>query len=96
MSKVMAHEQVTVDTEVVQLTPAIYNPPTGSGASQAIIHAEGGDMRYRVDGQDPTPSSGILLEEGDIVELPTIYHIKNFKAIKVNSPSGKLIVTYES
>jgi len=95
MSKVIAQEQIIVDAEVVQLTPSIYNPPIGSGASQAIIHSEGGDMRYRVDGQEPTPSSGILLEEGDIVELPTIYHITNFKVIKVNSPSGKLIVTYE-
>jgi len=95
MSKVIAHEEITVDAVVKTLDPAVYSPATGPVATCAAIHAEGGDMRYFVNSQDPTPSSGILLEEGDIVELPSIYHITNFKVVKVNSPDGKLTVTYE-
>jgi hypothetical protein len=32
-------------------------------------------MRYFVNGQNPTPSSGALLEDGDIVELPSFYGV---------------------
>ena len=95
MPKIIAHEEITVDAQVKTLSQSIYNPEDGQALSRALIHAEGGDMRYFVDGQDPSAASGILLEEGDIVELPTINYIRNFKVVAVNSPSGKLIVTYE-
>jgi len=95
MSKVLAHEEIVVDGGVKQLTPAVYNPPDGASAVYAIIHAEGGNMRYFVDGNDPSPSSGALLEDGDIVELPSIYHIGDFRVIKADTDPGKLTVTYE-
>lgn len=95
MSKVLAHEEIIVDGGVKQLTPSVYNPPEGASANYAIIHAEGGNMRYFVDGNDPSPSSGALLESGDVVELPSIYHIADFKVIKATGDPGKLTVTYE-
>ena len=95
MPKTIAHEEIAVDSGVKTLSPSIYNPEGGQALSRAVIHAEGGDMRYFVNGEDPSPTSGILLEEGDIVELPTIYHIKNFKVIKVNVSSGKITILYE-
>ena len=95
MSKVLAHEEIVVDGGVKQLTPSVYNPPDGSSAVYAIIHAEGGDMRYFVNGQNPTADSGALLEDGDIVELPSIYHIGDFRVIKAGDDAGKLTLTYE-
>lgn len=95
MSKVLAHEEIVVDGGVKQLTPSVYNPPDGKSAVYAIIHAEGGSMRYFVNGQNPDSSSGALLENGDIVELPSIYHIRDFRVIKALSDAGKLTVTYE-
>ena len=95
MSKVLAHEEITVDSGVKSLTASIYAPENGTPASYAIIHAEGGAMRYFVNGQDPNPSSGALLEAGDIVELPSIYHIKDFRVVRALSDYGKLTVTYE-
>ena len=96
MAKVLAHETITVSSVVKGLSPTIYDPPEGIPASYAIIHAENGPMRYLVDGQNPTTLQGALLEDGDIVELPSIYHIKNFKVIKSESDAGKLTVTYEN
>lgn len=96
MGKVINHEEIVVDDVVKSLTPAIYDPGTGIPASFAIIHAESGQMRYFVNGQNPTPSSGALLEDGDIVELPSIYHIKDFRVIKTGSESGKITATYEA
>jgi len=95
MSKVLAHEEIVVDGGVKQLNPAIYSPPEGVSAVYAIIHAEDGPMRYFIDGQNPSQSSGALLEDGDIVELPSIYHLKDFRVIKSGSDAGKLTVTYE-
>ena len=95
MSKVIAHEELTVDYAVVALTPSVYSPTAGPSAAFAKIQAEDGPMRYRADGQDPSPSNGDLLEDGDIVELPSIYHIKNFKLIRSGSLLGKITVTYE-
>lgn len=96
MSKVIAHEEITVNTAVESLDPSIYHPESGQPAGYAIIHAEGGTMRFFVNGDDPTPASGILFEDGDIVELPSIYHIKDFKVVKAGTAAGKLTVTYES
>lgn len=95
MSKVLAHEEIVVDVGVKQLNPAIFNPADGHSAVYAIIHAEGGSMRFFVNGQDPTPSSGALLEDADVLELPSIYHINDFRVIKAGSQDGKLTVTYE-
>jgi len=95
MSKVITHEELTVDYTPVALTSSVYNPPAGPSATFAIIHAEGGVMRYRDDGQNPTQSFGALLEDGDIVELPSIYHIKNFRVVKADVDAGKITVTYE-
>ena len=95
MSKVIAHEELAVGYSPVLLTPSVYNPVTGPSATFAMIHAEGGAMRYRDDGQNPTQSFGALLEDGDIVELPSIYHIKNFRVVQADAEAGKITVTYE-
>jgi hypothetical protein len=95
MGKVMNHEEIVVEDIVKTLSPTVYNPVGGLSASFAMICAEGGDMRYFVNGQNPSASSGVLLEDGDIVELPSIYHIKDFKVIKAGDDAGKLVVTYE-
>ncbi len=95
MGKVMNHEEMVVEDIVKALSPAIYNPAGSQSASFAMVCAEGGDMRYFVNGQDPNASSGVLLEDGDIVELPSIYHIKDFRVIKAGSDAGKIVVTYE-
>lgn len=95
MSKVFAHEELTVDYAVVSLTPSVYNPAGGPSASFAKVQAEGGPMRYCDDGQNPSPSFGDLFEDGDILYLPSIYHIKNFKVIRSGIDLGKITVTYE-
>jgi hypothetical protein len=96
MPKVIAHEELTVDWSVVSLTPSVYSPAGGPSASFAKIQAEEGPMRYCVDGQSPSASFGDLLEDGDILELPSIYHIKNFKVVRSGgSYAGKITVTYE-
>ena len=47
----------------------------------ALIQAEGGNIRFRDDGVDPTASVGMLLVDGAVYETT---HYKNFKAIEVS------------
>ena len=47
-------EEISVDAGVASLNSAIYDPAVGDAAAKAFITAEGGAMRYRLDGQDPT------------------------------------------
>ena len=95
MAKVINHEEIVVGSSVKALTPAVYDPGNGVSASFAMVTAEDGAMRYFVNGQNPSAASGVLLEEGDIVELPSIYHIKDFRVIKAGDDDGKITVTYE-
>jgi len=96
MGKVMNHEEIVVEDIVKALDPVVYNPESGQSASFAMVCAEGGAMRYFVNGQNPSATSGVLLEEGDIVELPSICHIKDFRVIRAGVDAGKIVVTYES
>ena len=89
-------EEVIVDSAAVSLNPAIYNPVNGAPAAKAFIMAEGGDMRYRVDGQNPTASTGHLLMDSDFLDLENIYLVRKFRAIKASGLAGKLSVTYEA
>ncbi|MFA5143991.1 MAG: hypothetical protein WC522_07510 [Candidatus Omnitrophota bacterium] len=93
--EVIGFEEVTVDDTVKVLTASIYAPAQGRQASRAMITVEGGNIRYRVDGGNPTSASGHLATEGDIFALESIYEIKNFKATRVSTASGKLVVSYE-
>ena len=93
---IMAFEAVEVNGNVVALTPDIYAPADGAQGAKAVVTAEGGDMRYRLDGQDPTVDSGHLLRYGAVLELKSIYSIRKFRVINTTEIAGKLSVCYES
>lgn len=89
-------EEITVDTGVMSLSQAIYNPAGGISAAKAFITAEGGAMRYRIDGMNPTDTAGHPLLDSDFLELKSIYLIRKFRVIKQSAAAGKISVTYES
>jgi hypothetical protein len=98
--RVIAFETITVDDSVKTLTLANYDPETLNGpgvigaAPGALITAEGGDMRYRFDGVDPTTAIGHLLKTGDIQKFKDLTVLKNFRVIRTGSTSGILQITY--
>jgi len=89
-------EEISVDVGVASLNPAVYNSGVGDPAAKAFITAEGGAMRYRIDGVDPTDVTGHPLLDSDFLELKSIYLIRKFRAIKQSTTAGKISVTYES
>ncbi len=93
---IMAFEEVEVNGSVEALNPDVYAPADGAQGAKAVVTAEGGDMRYRLDGQDPTVDSGHLLRDGAMLELKSIYSIRKFRVINTTETAGKLSVSYES
>ena len=96
MGKVIGFEEIGVGGSPVGLSPSVYVPAQGPAAAIAMITAEGGDMRYRLDGQDPTYSTGHLLVDSNFLKLDEMVLIRNFRIIQAGADSGKLTVSYES
>lgn len=92
------YEAVSVSTAAVGLTVAAYRPESGRYAGReargAQISIEGGDIRFRVDGGDPTASEGHpALEDTELV-LADTQTIRQFRAIRSGSADATLRVTY--
>ncbi len=93
METIVGFETLTIADSVKTLTSSVYSP-SGNTASRALITAEGGDFRYKVDGNNPTTTDGHLVEAGDVLEFDELVCIENFKAIRTGATSGKISVTY--
>ena len=92
-------ESMTVNTSVVSLTSSRLRPEAGergagSHASAAIVTIEGGTLRFRVDGGDPTSSEGHYIESGDVLELDTIGTLEQFRAVSGTTSIVTMQVTY--
>ena len=62
---------------------------------RAYVTAEGGLVRYRYDGSDPTATVGHLLWNGDSILIEGSTNVRNFRAIRAGDVSGSLSVTFE-
>jgi len=58
----------------------------------ALVSPEGGNIRWRVDGTDPTTDTGMYVRNGDVMSLHGNTALRGFKAIKVVGTTVKLNV----
>lgn len=90
-------EQVTVGAAAVGLTASQIKPASGifngKHAFSVTISVETDQVRFRVDGTDPTSTVGDLLNSGDRLTINGTKNIQNFKAIRVTT-NAQLNVTY--
>jgi len=89
-----AFETITVTNSAVGFTNATFSS-TKVPHLRAIVTVEGGIMRYRYDGTNPTATVGHLLGHGDTVILESGVNVDNFRAIRAGGENGTLSVTYE-
>ena len=92
-------ESITVSSTAIGLTSSLYNPSTVGTrpldqAQYVIITSETNDIRYRIDGTDPTASVGHKLVAGSSMVLAGYSAIVKFKSIATGS-DATLMVTYE-
>lgn len=93
------YEGISVATTAVGFTAGSIKPTTGTyigmEAKGAVISVETGNIRFRVDGTDPTAAEGHAVAADDALVLLGAQAIKNFRAIcKTGSASAVLKVTY--
>ena len=88
--KASAFESVTVDDTATALTSGTYGD-----AVRAVITCEDAQIRFRVDGSDPTSSVGHILDSGSLLMLESNDDIAAFRAIRTGSSDGTLMVTYQ-
>jgi hypothetical protein len=92
------YEVVTVGATVVGLTPTKITPVTGPyarmSARAALVSAENGDLRFRIDGGQPSASNGHYLVSGDTLVLTGTQALQQLQSIRAGDTDGTLRVTY--
>jgi hypothetical protein len=63
-------------------------------ARAALVSSENGDTRFRIDGGQPSASSGHYLTSGDTLVLTGTQAIQQFRAIRSGDTDAVLRVTY--
>ena len=88
----LAHdfESITVAGTAIGFTAA-----KAARANRVLVTVETGEIRFRYDGTDPTATEGHRSKSGDVWEILGTQNIKNFKAIRSNTTSSALKVTFE-
>lgn len=91
---VLAYEAVTVAAAAVGFTTTYLDHATYGHCRAVFCTLETAQIRFRLDGTDPTSSEGHLLEAGQTLTLENPGDIKNFSAIRTGANSGTLRVSY--
>jgi len=86
-----AYEAITVSTAAIGFTAALIRERSVVGA---FITLETGQIRFRMDGIDPSSTTGHLLEIGQSLTLKSKAAVEKIKFIKTGDTSGALKVTY--
>lgn len=87
-----AFESITVSSTAIGFTSATYAPATGS-AELALVYTETDEIRWRVDGSDPTGSVGHLESAAAKFYVCGKHNLATWKAIRVTT-DATLRVTY--
>jgi len=84
-----AYESITVtNTAIGFITSNALN------CKVVFMTVEQAQLRFRMDGTDPTSTEGHILDVGDSFTISAINSIRLFKAIRTGSTSAVLKVTY--
>lgn len=90
-----AFEKLTVSNVAVPLSAEIYSKNNGlECCNKATILVETANIRYRVDGDNPTSSLGLLANNGDVISLIGRAEIKLFRAIREAAADAALTCDY--
>lgn len=80
---------LTVSNSAIGLTI-----PSGIRPNYAFITTENNQIRFRVDGTDPTSSEGHIVDPGSTIELVDEEQIRKFKAIRTGAADAIFRITY--
>jgi hypothetical protein len=92
------YEVLTVGAVVMGLSASKIQSVSGSyarmSARAAMISAENGDLRFRIDSGQPSAANGHYLVSGDTLVLSGTQALQQFRAIRAGDADATLRVTY--
>ena len=90
-----AFETLTISSTAIGLTPNIYSKNNGlEMCNKATILVEDANIRYRVDGGNPTSTLGLLANNGDVISLIGRSELKLFRAIREAAADATITCDY--
>ena len=87
-------ESITVANTAIGFTAAIIGSTTDI-VTEVDCTLETAQIRFRVDGTDPTSTEGHILNVGSSIKLTNRAEIAKFKAIRTGAASGALKCSYK-
>jgi len=91
----IGYESITVNTAIgFTVTTLVTSDVPKQHAVTAFCRLETAQIRYRLDGTDPTTTEGILLEVGETLIVIGHMNLMRFRAIKTGTTNGVLKVQY--
>ncbi len=94
MLRPAAYEEITISSAAKKLTEATYNISGWGIAQKAVVQVLDAGIRVKLDGTDPSASTGFAESQGSSFALESVSEIINFRAIRKGGSDGKIIVTY--
>jgi hypothetical protein len=93
-SKPLGYRQLSVSTDVVDLSDATGGIP--AGATRALVNVAANDVRWRDDEGTPSATVGILQKADTFINLPSLQSINGFRAIRASADAVLNIAYYGS
>lgn len=87
---VVTYESITVAASSIGFTSTTITPLGLPQKERCVGRLETGEIRYRVDGTDPTTTEGILVEPLEVIEITRHEFLFKFRAIRTTATSGTL------
>lgn len=86
---VVSYESITVTAApAVSIGAATLTNVLTNGSCSGRL--ETAQIRFRIDGTDPTAAEGVLLEIGDVITITKLGNLTRFRAIKTGATNGVL------
>lgn len=86
--RVTTYQRLVVPNSVVAIAPA-----TLAGMAICTARLEGGAIRWRMDGTDPTAAIGMPLEADDVLPFPNIFDAQTARFIRSGGSNGTLNIS---
>lgn len=95
MLREFAYEEITVDASVKKLTAATFKPGDGhSSAQKAFVQVLSAGIRHKLNGTDPSSSTGFAESAGGSFVLENEAEIEGFRFTRSGGADAKLIIAY--
>jgi hypothetical protein len=91
-----AQESLTIANAVKIFTLATMEGAQDERPDRVQFQVEDAQIRFTLDGSDPTTTTGLIADVGDLVTIEGITDAKNFKAIRTGSTSAVIQPVYST